>query len=758
MLRLLVIAEINNKNSVEHNYYFSTHISYFVQHILFYLSPISNNVGTTYERPIDDDAISTTIGSRNIDNYVNDKAQKFFEYIDNIFSWIPANPSKSAVIQALSSVFVFAENPYDSAAYLNTKIGMKKLLSTINSPDPFVTYITGEKGIGKTFTLNQFLNIHTEEMELSATDPVVWYRIDASKVYLKWGSLSEKDKQKWTIEKFLKVQVCYVTLKGEANNIFKEIQEDKNNSFFETLLTTAQSPQFSRGDILPSNLLKEFKALLEDIKIRKGRKDLDKLIFEDIVNSNLYENIDILFESIRIYIANSGIEFLIIFDGIDNVDFESDYESYVRFLKELRPFVVPNDHPLRYARKVIVTIRESTLSHLKKLYPMGFQLTRREMNIKPLSLKRILKRKVWVASKPRNYFKQIISSLISVDPGHFNKHRSTLEGLEAEFIKLTNSYFRKLSSLIPGDKSEGSIDVLYHKNLRSFSQGFISAFKYNELSVERKKIRNEYILSEALILGGDMYIDSALNTAYDYTSDKYFTPNLLWFPHGEASNQVWHGLCGLRLLQACYKRAYTREQLVQAMCEYFSYKQEIVDQTIDRLTKHRLMKARYNIVATDQTPMRSYTTTDRGYFLIGFLLYDINTFYYFALDTPFHLEVIKTSNLVQVHKNSDTQLWANYSEACITTSLTLIRYIELQNSTEIGYLDTKQQDLFRQHQLRPGDFYLPVIKSSDETENVDWYDNIVKGMQRHLNVMQSRNPDRYDDFVNNVLKNVGTIS
>ncbi len=163
------------------------------------------------------------------------------EYYKKVLGWIPANPSKPELKDAISSVYVFSKSSSLNNC-VNTKEGHVKFKNEVmHNPEPNTTFLIGSKGSGKTFYLNYLVNT---ENTAFYKEKKIWYRAELSKLYrhniyvenLKQEALKNNTKI-YTLEEYFNVHITYVTFKYRKNNaIFEEIWNDKDGTITNMLI------------------------------------------------------------------------------------------------------------------------------------------------------------------------------------------------------------------------------------------------------------------------------------------------------------------------------------------------------------------------------------------------------------------------------------------------------------------------------------------------------------------------------------------
>ena len=148
------------------------------------------------------------------------------DYFGYIHKWFSASPQKQVVIDRGNELYVnnitideqCRQYPPDRVANnllnenenpSNRQYNIEKILESEKS-----IVVEGRKGIGKTTFFNYWLNNRTQFLENEKKK--LWFRVDVSKLYGIWDSLSRTEKDPFSIiglEQYHKVHTIYVVAK-----------------------------------------------------------------------------------------------------------------------------------------------------------------------------------------------------------------------------------------------------------------------------------------------------------------------------------------------------------------------------------------------------------------------------------------------------------------------------------------------------------------------------------------------------------------
>ena len=107
---------------------------------------------------------------------------------------------------------------------INTEVGLSGFCNRLTVDNIVnIIYIKGSKGTGKTSFINYFVNNYTRKLEKQ--DKTLWFRVDVTKIYDEWKSISKDSKEhKISLLDYLSLQIPFVTRKyRDTSCAFKEI-------------------------------------------------------------------------------------------------------------------------------------------------------------------------------------------------------------------------------------------------------------------------------------------------------------------------------------------------------------------------------------------------------------------------------------------------------------------------------------------------------------------------------------------------------
>jgi hypothetical protein len=607
-------------------------------------------------------------------------------YYISVFGWIRANPSEPGLKEAMDSVFVWNnEHPTKPTNTVNTKFGNKQFKNDIINNKTNTIFLIGKRGSGKTYYLNYFLN--NETFNLYDDNNMVWYRVDASKIYKHNQTYPDKP---WSISDYLRIQIPYVTFKYKHNAaLWKEIVSLNTQTLHQLIRDLCmQFPSLKKG--VPKRghkfLCKEYEDL---VKVVAEKDDLTKSFVNSVINDSKRKHFnDLLYLLIMEYTSKQRYRPIIIFDGIDNIDYNTSSNLYFQFMSELTEFCKEDDlKKHQYNALHIIALRNDTYFHLNDIRPDFFNQKYTRHFVEPPDVKTVFELKANVAKAPTAAyfmtkktsidFDKAYSEILEVNPKFPFKKMNDVDSVFDDFCRSFGSAIIEAINKVVGEKycikdMNELLETFYNGNMRALIHNFINIFRYKMLwLVKREHVKKEpsFILVEGQLLNGRLW----LNSAQKKRRLGDCIPNIFWFQE-EHSNGRWHGLCLYRLLQTLRHKPQSREDILIILNNKFKYSKIICEERFQTCLSYGLIESKFK-------KKQEFCLTKKGIFFLAYPFLDVNIFYYMAIDTPLSEEVVYHTNKVRLHDNSG-KYWENFSEACILTSITLIRHILSQSHCE----------------------------------------------------------------------------
>lgn len=206
----------------------------------------------------------------------------------------------------------------------------------------------------------------------------IWYRAEVTKLFrhnIKVLSSIRREtstnSRSYTLLEYLNLHIVYVSFKYRKNNpILEKLWEDDDNTFLDIILEKWASHASYQDAIDNPDMLPDFfKDFVERAKICEDHTVENRLIKEDIEKllSDQHRVLEssLLAESIMAYLHKNGFTPILIFDGLDNIDYYEYADLYYDILSQIKDLCIRDDKSNVYFSRVIVSLRNETYEHLR---------------------------------------------------------------------------------------------------------------------------------------------------------------------------------------------------------------------------------------------------------------------------------------------------------------------------------------------------------------------------------------------------------
>lgn len=644
-----------------------------------------------------------------VENHIDNGFVSVCEYYKNVVTLIRANPSNKDVVSAIKEVFYLDEdekvnNPDDEVTSTKGYQRFKSIISGQTLNDQVHTiFLVGKRGVGKTFFLNYWMNTETQNMYEAKR---IIYRAELSKLYrLNESFIDKKESYYLSVEDYLYLHIVYVTFSHHTeHNIWTEIytENQKFKDFIYDLIEDSVDVSIIRESFVklrnkdkefnPDSFLRRFKKDFEKFAFSEGGKIGKKVLFNIVKQKYPIEAIRIIGQSILYYIRSKKYRSVLIFDGLDNINYSESRDLFGKVINEIKSFCLNNDDEANpYGSFVLVSLRNETYQYITKLKQDRWSTRYLKFHIKHQKIDKILEKKNLVLHDPKsNYF---IKFKNAINEG---KETYTYNGVnDLKALALTkqlyhnfhetffNSFIKMYEGLnkhfpVAGTKINTIDDILeifYAGSIRQFLHNYLNIFKYYILFNTKTELtgNRDYVLREGQLLNGSIHLKSSERPLIGAC-----IPNIFWYDSDKCYTKTWHGLCFYRLLQTINNEEQLKNVIIKNL-KKFNYHVDIISECFNIAIVNGFLEGKYK---RDLGEI-AYELSSKGKYFLIFPFTDINVFYQFALDTPLNGDSRDNSAMIKYHKNIRGQrYWSEYIEACVQTSITLIRHIICQHEIE----------------------------------------------------------------------------
>ncbi len=659
---------------------------------------------------------------RNLSEKIDDldeESTEFIKYCAKLHDWIPANPSKKAVVDHLNELYVAFSEMTGDTRHLNacTDFDDGRSYNFFNYIKEPSFLLIGEKGSGKTTFLNYWFNNFTGLLD---SERIIWYRVDAAKIY----RTQKKKNIECSLSDYHKVHTVYVTLsyagiaKSEQtiNPIFSKIKENIESNAKkekEGRLKNAYEKIVKEIDFLKENNLKqgenkEEREYPEYIEYPERTDTFIRSVFSD---PDKFNYCTLLYQQIINYYQYNHFTLFIVVDGVDNLAWHEQatskiYRDVCQGIADLishidKHQVGMNDYKLMAAirpetEKDILDKIDTT--HQKapgKPYVIG--------EIKPPQISGLLHAKAAVGRLSQN------SDKLQRQRNELNMKKENMQTLFGKYQDFAGNYPRVLCDylretyktaenqckrgLIKGQlklsstnfrNDQSLLTTCFNNNIRACAHNFnnIHSIKIYSKKIGIPNADEAERFPEYLLLNGDRFLYSPMKDKRVQGCAYY---NIFWWDTTVTSNTpyVWHGLCSLRILQFLSSRHDIRkEDIPKIIGDLFGYNREIIKRARDKLIGKGFIKVGRN--REGEFADFYLSTSDKGHFLMDFMFMYPDWLYFCALDTPLDKLFFASSNHVKLHRTqTDFRPLYNYRVASVPTIITFLRHVRVQHQTDM---------------------------------------------------------------------------
>lgn len=598
----------------------------------------------------------------------------------------------------------------------------------------------GNKGSGKTALQNCWLKENNTNLE---NNNVFWVRCDGHKLYRLWLDHQEVLKRREDIDQreFLEIGVERLVnisqyLDIQLLYVFAKYCMNENREFFSILNNKLQSssPKFdypvsrlNTSHTESANLIEKINEVRETIlKTEASQRPEYSYAYDHVMRISLDSSqlekrkwlaISRAFQN---FLKEKGYWVLKIVDGVDNVHIND--ASSVRYYQYM----------IDMAFKFIRSRPEENHIHFMAMRERTFIDTIKHHPIQQDTHEYLEKLDIWHRAAD---FKQIIENRYE-----FAKNKAFREG---------DLYDRIAKEVIKS--LEENINENHHNNARAFLYNKMSLisqvyYRIRQLDVERANIESHVKTLELRnrFLNGRLFLNTkkqwqdlnnelglcCMNIFY-FDKDKYICTNI-----GE-----WPGLVKTRILQLLIK--YQRigaSKLSDYLREAFKYSNTLIKESINDLRAFGMIDSKYD-------GYLHYEISKKGERYLYSSYSEIDSLYYFALDTPLPNEFIK-SELIWAHDNK-YHTKTHFPKAAISTAVTFYLFLICANREENKKYKDQKNDLEQRYGFSHGSLELPFstantrksikekidhlidVSESNEVEMIEQYVELLGKLKSH---------------------------
>lgn len=611
------------------------------------------------------------------------------DFVSATMGWIHCNPSKKDTVALAKEAYVFPNA--DDLNACNTRLGMEHLFEYLieKKYDGNFVVIKGNKGAGKTYTQNYFLNTRTSDL---FDEGITWFRIDLTKVL----SYQKLYTTRLALHDYLYAQIVYVYFRygSKEDKILKKI----NVEDFLQLSKVAYDKEYSDGEFSE-----------ELIKVKE--KCLAPYFNNDGLNKPFkFKIVPFLAQAIIKLLQKNEDRFLLFIDGLDNVDYIYD-DNLNRWIHEIYNGDIVK---ILFPSKLILTCRPETNFYIEQIFKKekftkGESVSAKEFIIEKISEQKIIANfSKSIEDKTFENYPQLQKQLEKIEGLDKklieNIDRGTLKGFYefgeefSNFIAIaTQQRHESLSEKLTKDNV---LEILYNNSLRDMLYDIKHAYMYIDYSLwqkakrERRKkesvmgflalkpTKRSYLVIASLSRHGRIY----------YNSTNIFTPpfmllhtfNLFNFinlrEHLETKYRDM--FLPILILQYVEKKACFFDEILMYCNQHGFESKDIIRKIERKLLENGLLEIEVvGVEKSDYTRLPRRITLRGEYALTS--MEDMDILHSFSYEMYFPQPFI-SRGIVKAHKND----LSDYSSAQISNVLSILKLLQLcQEKSKISALN-----------------------------------------------------------------------
>jgi hypothetical protein len=695
-------------------------------------------------------AISTTRTRHDetdiVPNLVNYPFDQFIDFVNAIIRVHPANPSrKDSIDRSDASYSVDAPRAQleKDAAPIDTFQEISNHLETLLHKTEHLAVI-GARGIGKTSLINHWLNHRSSYLEEELK--YIWFRVDMSKVYWLKRDKSVSDTIA-KIDKYYVVHAMYVVL-FYAEHL--SVVPTSTNQVFSDAIKEAIERHGDEFDF--RQFVTDFADLCEQTYNLHGTQNLSENTVNEIFapkNRHLFESAFVAWNIISKIFAEKGYGIISIIDGIDNIAWNKNNKHYKDACDEAAGFVIDCRKINRNRKtKLLIVARPETIPEISHGtiyygYNTGYQMTPEGIKFSvirlhvPFTEKIVNKKTSAIRDETAFVAQRDLAKRAFVEHAVIDKRSARFEDAVSGAVQCFDSFLGSLSLQISKvlataerhsktkfqhDVSPtGVIETVFDNDIRAMLDCVIRAFR-SRGAAEQIRVRGfdfDGRMLEYVVLGGRFFLDSRpyeRKTRSNQIKRGDVFSNIFWFDQAEAAatQSVWHGLAGFRLLKLLKERPLPAQDALSFIHSCFNYNPRVLLTHLEDFIAFGLIdvdifskadpsfKSSHPIFA-DLTSF--VQTSKKGRFMLDFTLAYTDWLYFLALDTPLHRLAVENSMKVRFYRDPKSlEVAFNYFDAFVPTLATFLKHLYWYDKRDLVYLDDRRKVIEESYSGLVGDW------------------------------------------------------
>lgn len=477
-----------------------------------------------------------------------------------------------------------------------------------------------------------------------------------------------------------------------------EVTSKISDIFAAELHNLARRSQTPKGH---DNAIDDFSTrIVRDIVVQKDRWE------------SLQADFQFFMENVGQAIGEEEVAPLLIFDGLDNINWTKSNKFYSDSCAELGRVCNMCVDLLTVNARILFFTRPETFSefHLQndrlEGYNHGLHQTFRLLRIEPPDLKGVLEQK-FSAAKRCHHMNALVRGVWRINAHGQDtiddKCGASIDRMEALVHQYTNVIEEELRELNLTEEigrlcrerqmDENLLGYLFDNDVRALLECFLKVAALDKFYKDTKgpTAFNKWRVLQYLMLNGEPFCITSEFSQRRKDRGNVF-PNIFWFDVDklDAGSRAWHGLIAVSLIEMTGQLQLRMRDMMYFLQGAFGYSDQVIVEIFEALVAFSILdvvpsqNGSDNLATTAERPSalfnkygNKYFVTTKGQVFLKLLCARADSVYFFALDTPLMQGAIfNTTRLVrQCRSYEDIDTIENFYIAAVITTATLVNHM-----------------------------------------------------------------------------------
>lgn len=690
------------------------------------------------------------------------KIGKFAEYAEDVCGPVSFHPFSKTQRDELKSIFV----PLAPGNSPDDDPDVAQIRHALSSGDDQCAVVVGERGAGKTLTINYVLACEWEQLRRKR---IVVFRADVVKLN-QWNERNRTKNTPVTIDEYMQAHSYYIALRFGMMPV--GIRRDPLLAFFEPAADRtsfhsylAQCDHATTTEQLWDRVIRFFKRNVVEFGDRADEFSC-KLVVDVLRRAKhdaqaLYRYFTRAIRTQGRFTEQETAKIVGIIDGVDNVVRHRGNAVYDRLLGELNVFTQKRERAKRFDKVLLVmrndtfrdlVTRDTTLDFERPAIGLLIVVAQRP-------IQDVLARRAGIAQEGTSHLAEKSRKNKKLEADEFEALRNGLIPYGKDvLVRLARGRRFMRRGLRDARRSEQDAFVaVFNSNMRCFlkciCRGYDYVSRYAQQSTHStytlsRKLRAQVVFEGSLLAGCKFFP----STFHDYSGR--WCPNLFEWRLTDGGN-VWIGLILVRVLQlaAVDEHNFTIERLRSEICRLFRYPTGRVEEMI-------LVAFEFGLIFNKDVayPERPGTTehspdhrlgkpviglTEKGRLIRDLPFRVLNVMYFMALSVKLDLKALGFPSVSDYAHSPELAVdTRRFRLPVVLTTIAMLRHIKTAHDREMGFVRASSIEMSPHFELPPTDRLVHAIEetiSTMPTKSLDILNTLlIKTMEAHHDLACSR--------------------